>query len=69
MAFNNSNTAPTAAPSNLKGKSSSQTKGYIISTAIASGKEIIAKITHKINVNIFIPFLNKYNYTDVFPVN
>lgn len=51
--FNISKTELTANPNSLKGKSISQINGYTIKTPIASGKDIIANITHNINVDIF----------------
>lgn len=53
MDFNISNTAPTTTPNNLNGRSKIQINGYNINTAMAKGREIIASITHRINVNIY----------------
>lgn len=55
--FNISKTELTAKPNNLKGKRISQINGYTIKTPIASGKDIIARITHNINVDIFYSYL------------
>jgi hypothetical protein len=50
--FNISKIASTVSPINLKGNNSSQIRGYKNKTPIANGSEIIAKIIHKMNVNI-----------------
>lgn len=55
MVFKTSKTTSTANPISLNGNKSNQIKGYNIRTAIARGKEIIARITHNMKVNIKHP--------------
>ena len=55
IALRISKTALTATPIKRNGNNSNQTNGYKISTNNANGREIIAKITHNIKVNIVFP--------------